>query len=98
MHARRARKFAVIDTAGIRRPCTQAVIDADRRWTSLGSDDSKSELFDYKARSNASAYQRNIESYIGTVNIPVGIAGPLRIHGRAGTTDYRVPLATTGNI
>ena len=95
MHARRARKFEVIDTARTGSPCDQAVTDADRRWTNLDSDDSKSALFDSKARANASAYQRNIESYIGTVNIPVGIAGPLRIHGRFGTTDYRVPLATT---
>jgi hydroxymethylglutaryl-CoA reductase (NADPH) len=73
----------------------QAVADTDQRWASLGQDDSKSEIFDSKARANASAYQRNIESYIGTVNIPVGIAGPLRIHGCAGTADYRVPLATT---
>ena len=95
MKSNRARKFDVIDTAGNARQIDRAVADADRRWASLGQDDSKSELLDSKARADASAYQRNIESYIGTVNIPVGIAGPLRIHGRAGTADYRVPLATT---
>lgn len=87
-----ARRFEVVDAAN---PFDQAAADADRRWTRLDQDQARSELYDAKARTNASAYQRNIESYIGTVNIPVGLAGPLRIHGHAGTTDYRVPLATT---
>ena len=90
-----ARRFEVIDTVRTESALVQAVTDANRRWTRLDQDDAKSELFDSKAKANASAYQRNIESYIGTVNIPVGLAGPLRIHGRVGTTDYRVPLATT---
>ncbi len=95
MKTSRARRFKVVERAGTECPFDQAAVDTDRRWASLGHDDSKSELLDSKARANASLYQCNIESYIGTVNIPVGIAGPLRIHGRAGTTDYRVPLATT---
>ena len=95
MKTSRARRFDVVDTAKAGRPNDTAAADADRRWASLGLVDSKSELFDSKARANASAYQRNIESYIGTVNIPVGLTGPLRINGRAGTIDYRVPLATT---
>jgi hydroxymethylglutaryl-CoA reductase (NADPH) len=95
MHANSARRFEVIDSARTGSPFDQAVIDADRRWTGLDQEDAKSELFDSKARANASAYQRNIESYIGTVSVPVGLAGPLRINSRVGTTDYRVPLATT---
>ena len=95
MDTSRARKFEVVDTATAGSRFDHAITDADRRWTGLGHSAAKSELFDGKARSNASAYQRNIESYIGTVNIPVGIAGPLRIHNRIGTIDYRVPLATT---
>ncbi len=95
MHTSRARNFKLVDTAADASRFDQAVIDADRRWASLDQDDAKSELFDAKARANASAYRRNIEAYVGTISIPVGIAGPLRIHGRGGTTDYRVPLATT---
>jgi len=95
MDTSRARRFEIVDSTGTRCPSDQAVADADRRWTSLGQHDAKSELLDTKARANASVYRCNIESYVGTVNIPVGIAGPLRIHGRAGTADYRVPLATT---
>jgi hydroxymethylglutaryl-CoA reductase (NADPH) len=95
MDTNRARRFEIADSARTVRLFDQAVTDADRRWASLGQHVAKSELLDAKARANASVYRCNIESYVGTVNIPVGIAGPLRIHGRAGTADYRVPLATT---
>ena len=95
MRTNRARRLKVIGAAMTRSPCSQAVTDADRRWSGLVQEDAKSEIFDGSARDNASLYQRNIESYIGTVKTPVGIAGPLRIHGRSGTTNYQVPLATT---
>ncbi|MGR5541450.1 hydroxymethylglutaryl-CoA reductase, partial [Vibrio campbellii] len=32
---------------------------------------------------------------IGTVNVPVGVAGPLRVNGLFAEGDYLVPLATT---
>ena len=81
-----ARKYEIAHTE---RRVDKAVIDAERRWTRLDQEEARAELFDGKARENASAYRCNIESYVGTVNIPVGIAGPLRIHGRNGTNDYR---------
>lgn len=37
----------------------------------------------------------SIENIIGTVSVPVGIAGPLRVNGCAALGDYYVPLATT---
>jgi hydroxymethylglutaryl-CoA reductase (NADPH) len=40
-------------------------------------------------------YSRNIESLIGTVKVPVGLAGPLRINGLYAKGDYLIPLATT---
>lgn len=43
----------------------------------------------------ASSYGRNIESFIGTVKVPVGVVGPLRINGINAHGDYYVPLATT---
>jgi len=95
MDTNRSLRFTIVDSARTEYAFDQAATDADRRWTSLGQHDAKSELLDAKARADASVYRCNIESYVGTVNIPVGIAGPLRIHGRAGTADYRVPLATT---
>ena len=71
------------------------VAAAARRWKDLDRHESRSELFDEKARRQAALYENNIESYIGTVSIPVGLAGPLLIHGESASSEYRVPLATT---
>jgi hydroxymethylglutaryl-CoA reductase (NADPH) len=73
----------------------KVALDAARRWKRLDLDKARAELFHQRARDNAATYRRNIESYIGTVDIPVGLAGPLRINGRNGTVIYQVPLATT---
>ena len=40
-------------------------------------------------------YGYNIENAIGAVQIPVGIAGPLRVNGDYAKGDFYVPLATT---
>jgi hydroxymethylglutaryl-CoA reductase (NADPH) len=37
----------------------------------------------------------NIENFIGTVQVPLGIAGPLRLNGEHAQGDFYVPLATT---
>lgn len=44
---------------------------------------------------NAEIYSANIENMIGTVKVPVGLVGPLRINGLHAHGDYYVPLATT---
>ncbi len=41
------------------------------------------------------AMDKNIENMIGAVQIPVGIAGPLRVRGEYADGEYYVPLATT---
>lgn len=38
---------------------------------------------------------RNIENFIGFTQVPIGIAGPLRVRGLHASGDYYVPLATT---
>jgi len=40
-------------------------------------------------------YRANIENAVGTVQVPVGVAGPLRVNGLHASGDYHVPLATT---
>ncbi len=40
-------------------------------------------------------FAANIENLIGTVKIPVGLAGPLRVNGIHANGDYYIPMATT---
>jgi hydroxymethylglutaryl-CoA reductase (NADPH) len=66
------------------------------RWNLLGqAADARPELLDEDSAANLSGYQHNIENFIGTVKVPLGIAGPLRVNGLFAQGDYYVPLATT---
>ncbi|MGR9073233.1 MAG: hydroxymethylglutaryl-CoA reductase [Gammaproteobacteria bacterium] len=40
-------------------------------------------------------FRNAVERYIGTVRVPVGLAGPLNIHGLYAEGDFFIPLATT---
>src|SRR5947209_15674560 len=37
----------------------------------------------------------NVENFVGVAQVPIGIAGPLRINGEDAQGDFYVPLATT---
>ncbi|MDH3217274.1 MAG: hydroxymethylglutaryl-CoA reductase, partial [Candidatus Krumholzibacteria bacterium] len=52
-------------------------------------------IADADALADADKYQHNIENFVGTVKVPVGIAGPLRVNGVFAQGDYYFPLATT---
>lgn len=65
------------------------------RWKKLDSLTDSSLLLDQQTRQHAQSYNKNIEHFIGTVKVPVGIAGPLRVNGLYANNDYLVPLATT---
>ena len=66
------------------------------RWDTLSvSNDVRQKIADTASLSRNKTYRRNIENYIGTVKVPVGIAGPLRVNGGFARGDYYVPLATT---
>ncbi len=41
------------------------------------------------------AYCHNIENFVGTVKLPVGVIGQVRINGLFARGDFYVPLATT---
>jgi hydroxymethylglutaryl-CoA reductase (NADPH) len=54
-----------------------------------------SAIADPRSLATGELYRRNIENFIGTVKIPVGVAGPLRLKGTFAQGDYYIPLATT---
>ncbi|GAB6056461.1 hydroxymethylglutaryl-CoA reductase (NADPH) [Methanobacterium movens] len=41
------------------------------------------------------AVKKNIENPVGTIQIPVGVAGPLKVQGEYAQGDFYVPLATS---
>ncbi|PMK00232.1 hydroxymethylglutaryl-CoA reductase [Vibrio sp. 10N.261.55.A7] len=67
----------------------------EKRWQKLASMTDKSQLLDPTTDLQKDAYSKNIEHFIGTVKVPVGIAGPLRINGLFAKDDFLIPLATT---
>jgi hydroxymethylglutaryl-CoA reductase (NADPH) len=56
---------------------------------------SRPELADPRTMEQCESYARNIENFIGTVKVPVGLAGPLRVNALHAHGDFYVPLATT---
>jgi hydroxymethylglutaryl-CoA reductase (NADPH) len=67
-----------------------------RRWGLLGhAAAARAQLLDPLTASQKDAYKRNIENFVGTVKVPIGLAGPLRVNGLFAHGDYYVPLATT---
>ncbi|MGN2719541.1 hydroxymethylglutaryl-CoA reductase [Aliivibrio fischeri] len=66
-----------------------------RRWDKLAKPELQSELLNPHTQNQMHVYEKNIEHFIGTVKLPVGLAGPLRVNGLFANDDYLVPLATT---
>lgn len=65
-----------------------------RRQGLLGEGD-QAELADKNTLERLEAYSKNIENCVGTLKIPLGVAGPLRVNGFFAKGDFLVPLATT---
>jgi hydroxymethylglutaryl-CoA reductase (NADPH) len=95
MDASKLSRNLAVATNGCDSPFQEEAFAAAKRWSKLEQPQARAELFDQKAKDQASTFRNNIESYIGTINVPVGLAGPLRVRGADGCQDYRVPLATT---
>jgi hydroxymethylglutaryl-CoA reductase (NADPH) len=53
------------------------------------------QLADHDSVSKAALFGRNVENFAGTVKVPLGVIGPLRVNGISASGDYFVPLATT---
>ena len=85
--------FALLRPA---RKITQASID--RFWSRLKpntTDQDRAELADTATLEHCGKYAANIENFVGTVKVPVGVIGPLRLTGLNANGDFHVPLATT---
>ena len=68
----------------------------DERWSLLPNPpESRARVADPASLDDREAYCRNIENFIGTVKLPVGVIGPLRVNGLFARGDFYVPLATT---
>jgi hydroxymethylglutaryl-CoA reductase (NADPH) len=68
----------------------------ERRWSLLAApDEARRQLLDEQTSAQMASYASNIENFIGTAKVPIGIAGPLRVRGLFARGDYYVPLATT---
>ena len=68
----------------------------DDRWALPGlPPSSRDELLDARTHDVRHEFAGNIENFIGTVKVPVGLAGPLRIDGLHAQGIFYVPLATT---
>lgn len=59
------------------------------------SEADRAELYDAKAQEQLERYEHNVENYIGTLRLPVGVIGPLRVNGIFAKGDFYVPLATS---
>ena len=55
----------------------------------------QAEILDDLTAASIETYGSNIENMIGTVKVPVGLIGPLRVNGMNANGDFLVPLATT---
>jgi len=52
-------------------------------------------LYDDITDGQHSLFKDNIENFVGTVKVPLGIAGPLRVNGMHAQGHFLIPLATT---
>lgn len=68
----------------------------DKRWALLpDAGNARDELADPVSMERHELFAKNIENFIGTVKLPVGLIGPLRINGIHAQGDFYAPLATT---
>lgn len=66
----------------------------NRMWQALG-DEPHTDLLDSWTEEQIETFDGNIENCIGSVKVPLGVAGPLRVNGLFAQGDYTIPLATS---
>jgi len=73
----------------------ETILEARWKALSAAAGEAQSALLDPQTLAQAERYRHNIENFVGTVKLPVGIAGPLRVNGLFANGEFFVPLATT---
>ena len=82
------------DTGGLKnRGHSRADMEERRRAAEAFTGADLSEVS--KGGMDPEAASKNIENMIGTVQVPLGYAGPVHVEGSAAVGDFLVPLATT---
>lgn len=81
------------------RPVRQASVSSVARYwarlTGTASAADQAALADPETMAAPEVYSANIENFIGTLKLPVGIIGPMRVNGLNAKGDFHVPMATT---
>jgi hydroxymethylglutaryl-CoA reductase (NADPH) len=71
----------------------------DSIWTQLEASGvdlaARARIDDPASRAAAATYGRNIENFIGTAKVPMGVIGPLRVNGVNANGEFFVPMATS---
>jgi hydroxymethylglutaryl-CoA reductase (NADPH) len=79
----------------VRRATAASVARYWDRLAPTASQTDREAIADPLTMADPARFDANIENFIGTVKLPVGIIGPLRINGLNAHGDYHVPMATT---
>lgn len=58
-------------------------------------EDTSNQIADSRSLEQIERYNSNIENFIGTIKVPVGVIGPVKIRGINALGDYLIPLATS---
>ncbi len=77
-----------------KRVYTEDALRSRRQWASQTTSADLSALA-ADTQPPADLFRGNIESHIGFVQVPVGVAGPLLVHGEHAQGAFYVPMATT---
>lgn len=79
----------------VRKASKASVATYWKRLRDTATQDDHDALADPITMRDPGQFSANIENFIGTVKMPVGIIGPLRINGLNAHGDFHVPMATT---
>jgi hydroxymethylglutaryl-CoA reductase (NADPH) len=72
---------------------TEEIIEARREFVRSFTGSSPEHLF--KQSFDSRLTEGNIENFVGAAQIPVGLAGPIRVNGEHAVGEFLIPLATT---